>query len=442
MKITNITLKSFDELQAHIKKGIPSFYASSKTSTVVPYDKLSDYLKDTDGEWIMADLSQMPPQMELLSNGNLLVRGAVSWKEAREFLKPKGRNIKTAPTEELALITAGVATSCTGERCFHFGNLRSQIHRLKYLDFNGEEIELKKENKLPSDFVPSLKAYQNDFKHYENYKNAPYPRFEYETDLMIGTEGQLGVVTEVEIETTPSIPVQHLFILIPKWEENPKAHFEVLEKIQSFRDDVIVCELLDANGFSFLKEEDRPNQGLDAIFLEIKLDSFENFYENFIGNLEHISEESIFELTESKFHHIRASVPRAVFEENSRMGVVKMGTDVQVDVKHFKKLLEVYTEFSKLGLRYNLFGHFGDAHLHFNFMPRPQDITKCQAEFEKLYDKVLEWKGSPFAEHGIGLLKQKYIKKFQGENQKKLFKEIKDKCDPKRQFFPLGFMNV
>ena len=45
--------------------------------------------------------------MELTSNSNLVVRGAVSWKDAKKFLKSKGRNLKTSPTEQLALITAG-----------------------------------------------------------------------------------------------------------------------------------------------------------------------------------------------------------------------------------------------------------------------------------------------------------------------------------------------
>lgn len=441
MNISKITVKSVDELKAHIRTEIPSFYTSSKTSTVIPYDKLEEWLPGA-GDFTMVDLTQIKGEMELLDNGNLIVRGAISWKEAREYLKPLGRNIKTAPTEELALITGGVATSATGERCFHFGNLRSQVKRLKYIDSSGDEKELFYQNKLASDFVPSLDKYQKDFFHYQTYKNAPYPRFETETDLLIGTEGQLGVVTEVEIETAENLDVQHLFILVPKWESDMKAHIELLHKIQNFRNEVIVCEFIDENAFSFLKEEDRPNQGMDAIFLEIKAQDFEKVYEELILDLEHISQDNVFELTESKFHAIRASIPRAVFEENSRMNVVKMGTDVQVDLAHFERLMEIYKEFSKLGLRYNLFGHFGDAHLHFNFMPKPEQLELCQKEFQKLYDKVLEWQGSPFAEHGIGLLKQKYIKKFHGENQHAVFKEMKDKLDPKRLFFPQGFMNA
>tara|TARA_B100001971_G_C18266142_1_gene592675 strand:+ start:3997 stop:5343 length:1347 start_codon:yes stop_codon:yes gene_type:complete len=437
-----IVFKNKDELATHIKGHAPSFYFSSQTSTVIPYDKLDEHLKTTNVDnYYLCDLSQMPQEMKLLENGNLYIKGAVSWKDAREFLKAKGRNIKTAPTEELALITAGLATSCTGERCFAFGNLRSQVVRLKYINFEGRELELDSTKDLIIDGV-ELTLYQKEFNAYKDFKNAPFPRFEKETDLMIGTEGQLGIVTEVEIETVENSPAQHLFMLIPKWEQDYTAHLEIIKKIQSFRDDVILVELIDSNAFSFLPEEDRPNQGKDAIFFEVKADSFENFYESFLSQLENVSEENIFELTENRFHNIRASVPRAVFEENSKMGVVKMGTDVQVKIDDFQELMDIYREFSKEGIRYNLFGHFGDAHLHFNFMPAPKDMDHCRERFEYLYDQVLRLKGSPFAEHGIGLIKQKYIKNFIGATQTDVYEGLKRKFDPYGQFFPQGFMSL
>lgn len=440
--IKKLVFKSLDELKAHIKSGKPSFYFSSQTSTVIPYDRLEERLNiPEEQEYCLCDLSQMPPKMELKENGNLLVSGAVNWKQAREFLKPQGRTIKTSPTEELALITAGAATSATGERCFAFGNLRSQIARVVYIGADGEEKELSRDKKLNVQGV-DLDAYQREFAAYSDFKNAPFPRFERETDLMIGTEGQLGVIAEIEIETVEDFPVQHLFMLLPRWEADYQPHLEVLEKIQGWREDVILVEFVDSNAFSFLKEDERPNQGKDAIFFEVKADAFERFYENFLARLALVEESDIFELGESRFHNMRASIPRAVFEENSRMGVVKMGTDVQTSVADFKKLLDIYRGFAKEGISYNLFGHFGDAHLHFNFMPKPHDIPQCQKLFEGMYREVLKMRGSPFAEHGIGLIKQKYIKDFLSENQKRTFRGLKEVFDPQNQFFPQGFMNL
>ncbi len=435
------TFYSQADLVSHLKAHQPSFYFSSKTSTVIPYDKLDQLLPwKKDNNFYLCDLSKLPPQMDLKENGNLIIKGAVSWEDARNFLRAKGRSLKTSPTEQLALVTAGIATSCTGERCFAFGNMRSQVVRLKYLDYNGEEKELRREDDFTSS-SQNLKAYQEDFKSYRGFKNAPYPRFDKAIDLMIGTEGQLGIVTEVEIETTDNSDVTYVFMLLPRWEEDMNPHMEIYHAVQSHRNVIFSCELLDANCMNYLKPDEKLGNNQDVIFLEVKTSDFEEIYGNVLCGLELTSPENVFEIAENKFHHVRAGVPRAIFEVNSQMGVVKVGTDVQVGPDHIVDLLNFYREASKIGVRYCLFGHFGDGHLHFNYMPSKDESARCLAEFEKLYEHVFNWKGSPFAEHGIGLLKQKYIKRFHGENQLKLFHDLKKEHDPYNQFFPQGFMS-
>lgn len=435
------TFYSLEDLVSQLKAHQPSFYFSSKTSTVIPYDKLEQLLPwKKDSEFYLCDLSKLPPQMELKENGNLVIKGAVSWEDARNFLRSKDRNLKTSPTEQLALVTAGVATSCTGERCFAFGTMRSQVARLKYLDYKGEEKELFRDDDFLST-SKNLEAYQKDFKSYQNFKNAPYPRFEKAIDLMIGTEGQLGIVTEVEIETTDNSDVTYVFMLLPRWEEDMKPHLEIYQAVQPHREVIFSCELLDSNCMNYLKPDEKLGSNQDVIFLEVKSSAFEEIYNDVLSNLKLTSPEDVYEIAENKFHHVRAGVPRAIFEVNSQMGVVKVGTDVQVGPEHLEDLLEFYREASKIGVRYCLFGHFGDGHLHFNYMPTKDESAKCLAEFENLYNKVYSWKGSPFAEHGIGLLKQKYIKRFHGENQLRLFHDLKKEHDPYNQFFPQGFMS-
>lgn len=440
MALKKIKFSEVSKLVEHVKSQKPTFYYSSQTSTVIPYDKIESYLGEED--LTMGDLGSMPAQMEINESGNLVVTGAVSWKDAREFLVPQGFNIMTSPTEELALILAGLATSCTGERCFSFGNLRSQVISLKYIDHNGSERELHANKEFDSKSLDSFHLYAQDFKKYSELKNAPFPRFKQETDLLIGTEGQLGVITQAELKIVKDEQVQHLFMLLPKWESDLTQHLDIIKKIQPFRESVILCEFIDSNSFSYLPLDEQPNQGMDAIFFEVKADHFEKFYEEFILKLDKLSEDLIFELGSSKFHHIRASIPRAVFETNSKMGVVKMGTDVQVEVEKFEELMKVYQGFSRSDVKYSLFGHFGDAHLHFNFMPVPVQTDFCLDQLESLYKEVVKLNGSPFAEHGIGLLKQKYIKNFWTENQPKLFKELKSLHDPNNIFFPQGFMGL
>ena len=116
----------------------------------------------------------------------------------KQYCQSKGLEILTSPTEESAFVLSGLATSCTGERCFGYGTLRDQVVRLKYLNYQAEEVELSSDDPIENiiDGGEVLKNYQSDYKSYENFKNAPFPRFEKATDLQIGAEGQLGVVTE------------------------------------------------------------------------------------------------------------------------------------------------------------------------------------------------------------------------------------------------------
>jgi glycolate oxidase len=259
---------------------------------------------------------------------------------------------------------------------------------------------------------------------------------------MIGTEGQLGIVTEVELETTPDTPVTYVFILVERWENNYEQHLEIFRAVQNLRNSIFSCELLDSNCMNYLKPDERLGQNQDVIFLEIKSEDFEDIYANVLCEFKTIPNESIFEMAENKFHHVRAAVPRAIFEVNSQMGVVKMGTDVQVSMDHYEDLLKFYQKASSISVRYCLFGHFGDAHLHYNYMPTKDQTNQCLDVFNELYSNVLNWKGSPFAEHGIGLIKQKYISKFHSPNQRGLFQDLKKIHDPFNQFFPMGFMSM
>ena len=427
---------SWDEVKAHIATGTPTLYHSSQTSTVIPFEKLEAELSP---QTVLGNLSTIKGSLSLKVNGDLEIEGFVTWKEAKEFCLSHSREIMTSPTEELAGVLSGIATSCTGERSFGFKNLRSQIVELTYIDFSGSEKSLKADKKLNPNF--SLADYQKDFNHYAHYKNAPYPRMEFETDLMTGTEGQLGIIKSAVLKTIVHEDETYLFLLLPKWEENFEPHLEIFHAVQSFRGQIRACELIDSNSLSYLPAEKNPGKDQDVVFLEVAKKDFEYVYENLLSKLTLMPEENIFEMASSKCRDLRVSVPRAIFEVNSRMGVTKKGTDVQVGAEHFADLLKYYRVLASKGVSYNLFGHFGDAHLHFNFMPTPDKNDFCNQQLENLYAEVLMWKGSPFAEHGIGLLKKKFIPPFFNDHQRQVFRELKKSMDPKGQFFPQGFMS-
>ena len=436
-----IYTKSLKALKSEISKPGSLVTVGGKTSTVIPY-----HLEPLFGENVrVINLSQMPKELKILENGDLMIRGPVDWREARVFCGENGREILTAPTEDTAHILSGLATSATGERCFGFGTLREQVRSVKYINAEGEEkaLDATKEFTLNAESESIISSYRDNYRQYENFKNAPFPRFEKETDLMIGTEGQLGVITEAVIATKKKVPTSFFFILVSRWEKDFVAHDEIFKAVQQFREDIYCCELIDSNSLSVLPPDENPGNGeQDLIFVEFETEHAEKIFENFIANLKSINIDNVYEIGATKCHQLRMKVPRLTFERNSQMGVVKKGTDVQTSPDKFVNLIEIYRKMASLGVDYNLFGHFGDAHLHFNFLPTANDVKKCDEALSELYQQVFNLGGSPFAEHGIGLIKQKFIKNFYGSNQLKLFYNLKSIHDPENKFFPTGFMSI
>lgn len=438
-------LSSIDELPAILSTNTPLLFLGSRTSTVIPFDHLEELAKL---DLILLDSTQLKAQFKM-EDDLLRVSGSSNWQEVKAFCQSHGRTVMTSPTEELAQVLSGVATSCTGERCFGFGTLRDQIHELQYMNNQGELKCLKADRALnrhplfaDDSAADLLRRYQESYRPFENYKNAPFPRFEKETDLMVGTEGQLGIVTEGVFKTAISEPTIFLFFSLPKWEEDYGLHLQIYKKVQGYRDSILSCELVDENSWSYLDKEDVPVHGRDTIFLEVKESELEHIYEELISQIEGINEEDIFSMQSAQCHELRMKIPRAIFERNSQMGVIKKGTDVQAMGDNFVRLLDLYRGLAKKGIKYNLFGHFGDAHLHFNFMPMKDQVEDCATILEKFYGDTLQFQSSPFAEHGIGLLKQKFIRPFLSPVHYEMFSFLKSKMDPDHILFPGGYMSL
>jgi len=438
-------LRSIDDVSSAVASGQALFLIGSKTSTVIPFEKMEAALGDFSG--VIGDLSLMPPSIELNDNGDMKIAGAVSWKDARDFCWSKGREVMTSPTEELALVLSGLATSCTGERCFGLGTLRDQVVSLKYMGADQKVHELHadrplKNSPLFKDHLDLLSRYQDSFERYRPFKNAPFPRLEMESDLMIGFEGQLGVITEAVLKTRKSKDLTYIFIVLPKWETDLKPHLELFQQVQKVRDRVISCELIDENSWKYLPASERPVVDRDTVFLEVESEHFDSVYHDLLSQLTLVDADSMFEMNATKCRELRVKVPRAIFEVNSRMGVTKKGTDAQSGQAHFEDMMKLYQDWSKRGVDYNLFGHFGDGHLHFNFMPTKEKDAETLLWLEELYRDIAKWGGSPFAEHGVGLLKQKFMSAFYQPVHHEMFHFLKQKLDPKNIFFPMGFMQV
>jgi FAD/FMN-containing dehydrogenase len=98
-----------------------------------------------------------------------------------------------------------------------------------------------------------------------------------------------------------------------------------------------------------------------------------------------------------------------------------------------RKILDSYK------LVYTIAGHAGNGNFHIiplMDMKKEANRALIKVVSDKVYDLVLEFKGSITGEHNDGIIRTPYIRKMYGENVYKVFEEIKAIFDPQNIFNP------
>ena len=130
-----------------------------------------------------------------------------------------------------------------------------------------------------------------------------------------------------------------------------------------------------------------------------------------------------------KMKRDRQSVPEKL-NESIRPGMVKIGTDFAVPMKHLERLMKLYDDALPRGKSY-VFGHIGNAHLHSNILAENADeLEFYRSLLLKLAAEVCKVGGSVSGEHGIGKLKHKVLEIMLGTEGINEIRRIKRILDP------------
>ncbi len=144
------------------------------------------------------------------------------------------------------------------------------------------------------------------------------------------------------------------------------------------------------------------------------------------------------EIEADKYWDIRRESFTLLREHVKGMRTAPFIDDIIVRSEFLPKFLpELNLILSKYKLTYTLAGHAGDGNFH--IIPlmdfRRSDTAKIIMELsEKVYDLVMKYHGSITAEHNDGLIRTPYLKKMYGENIIKIFAGIKKIFDPRNIF--------
>ncbi|AKS45320.1 FAD/FMN-containing dehydrogenase [Octadecabacter temperatus] len=261
-------------------------------------------------------------------------------------------------------------------------------------------------------------------------------------DLMIGSEGSLGVITGASLRLMPR-PAQEataMFVV-----RSPAAAVSLLALAgERLGETISAFELIHRQGFDFLQEagidHKRPFEEAPewSVLMKVGLpegqspqDALEALFEAGDGL---VSDGVIAQSGQQAqaLWDIRETIPEA----NKRIGSIS-SHDISVPISCVPEFIDrAPAILAKIGdFRINCFGHLGDGNLHYNVFPpkgrdRSEFVDQRDAIKTAVHDLAHSFGGSVSAEHGIGRLKVKDLETYGDPTKLVMMRAIKDALDP------------
>jgi D-lactate dehydrogenase (cytochrome) len=416
------------------------------------------------------------------AGGRAVAEAGVILRDLQRAVDAEGLLYPPDPTERGCFLGGTVATNASGARTFKYGPTRKYVERLKIALGTGEVLDLSRgelfadangqikiqlssgrviEAQLPSYRMPEVR------KHASGYYVAPGMDV---LDLFIGSEGTLGVVVEVEVRLLPK-PEGLLSGIVFFKSEGDVLSFvrEARERSLCEREggqdkhpsgaappgtprtrapgiDARALEYFDSESLGFLRQkyETIPDAAAGAIFFEQETtasteDALMNQWLSLLERHHALTDDSWFatnEQDQAKLREFRHALPVLMNEWFARHEQRKVSTDMSVPDEAFAGLLRFYQEtLHPSGLRYTIFGHIGDNHVHVNILPRDDtEATKAREIYLQFVKRAIAVGGTLSAEHGIGKLKRDYLRLLYGEAH------LREMAALKRAFDPAGIL--
>jgi len=500
-------LASFAEDAAHFPGGHASAVASPATEAELAavFRQASSVLAIgaqsslTGGATPMGDvlvtMSQMTGVIEMGSDC-VRVQPGLTLTELDAVLRPRGLYYPPVPTFLGATVGGVVATNAAGAATFKYGTTRAWVTAITVMLASGDVIDCRRgETTAHPDgyFEIALRdrTVRIEIPRYRR-PNVPEVSAGYFAapgmdlvDLFVGSEGTLGIVTEVTLRVVPERPAMCLAWVPMTTRDAALALVETLHRAAqtTWRDrdprgmDVSAIEHMDARCLTLLREDgaDRqfgvviPDDAAMALLVTLELPPATTSAQAFdeIGRFRDLDTPlarfcrtldvaGVLDRTEVavpgdtsralQLLGVREAVPAAV---NARVGrakhdvdarIAKTAADMIVPFDRLREMLEIYDrEFTGRGLDAAVWGHISDGNLHPNVIPR------SMADVEAGYDAILacgreaiRLGGSPLAEHGVGRnsIKQALLRELYGEDGVDAMRRIKQSLDPEYKLAP------
>ena len=337
------------------------------------------------------------------------VQACVTKEQLNEYLREDGVFFPIDPGANAAI--GGMAsTSASGTMAVKYGTMKTAITGLTVVLPNGDIIRTGSRTKKTS---------------------AGYNL----TNLFIGSEGTLGIITEVQLRLSP-IPesIMSAVCYFPDLDSAVKAAQEVIQ----YGVPIARIEMLNKDQMEISIKYSKLDNIKASPTLFFEFHGSENSNNESIGIVEEISKSnggSDFQWASSpeeqkKLWKARHDVYYSVKALGNDMKVYS--TDVCVPISRLVECISwAEKEGQKLGLTAPMVGHVGDGNFHSIVLYDPDDEEKqkkIRQYSDDLINKALELEGTITGEHGIGLQKKHYLLREHPDNVP-VMKSIKRSLD-------------
>ena len=255
-------------------------------------------------------------------------------------------------------------------------------------------------------------------------------------DLFVGSEGTLGIITEVLLKLVPRPAArQTLLALYDRIEDAA----ETVSAIVAAR--IIPCTLEFLDRVTAGAVEDFAHVGLPTDCAAVLLMETD-------GHPAAVADEAAQMAAIARSHRARdvraardeaealqlASARRNAFAALARRRPTTILEDVTVPRSELAAMVAFIAETAAaLELQIGTFGHMGDGNLHPTFLTDERDaaeMDRVHRALDTIVKKTLELGGTITGEHGVGLAKKPWLRMQMGDASFALMRQVKRAIDP------------
>ncbi|WP_143319475.1 FAD-linked oxidase C-terminal domain-containing protein [Clostridium sp. HBUAS56010] len=370
---------------------------------------------------ILLDTSLMNHVLELdEDNLTITVEPGVLLMELSAYVEERGLFYPPDPGEKSATIGGNISTNAGGMRAVKYGVTRDYVRGLEVVLPDGKVVE------FGGKVVKNSTGYAMK-------------------DLMVGSEGTLGIITKAILKVLP-LPKKAISLLVPfKTLEKAIGTVPLIIKSRAIPTAIEFMQrevIIDAEQYLGKKF---PDSSADA-YLLLKFDgnSSEEIEKDYESVARICLEQGAVDILISDTNEREESIwkARGAFLEAIKGSTSYMDeVDVVVPRSSVNEMVEyIHSLYKEVDVRIKSFGHAGDGNLHAYILK--DDLSekeweeKMKAAMDKIYGKARELSGQVSGEHGIGYAKKSYLMKALDPATVEIMKGIKKAFDPKNILNP------